>query len=242
VLGLGLADPFGGNFAPMAEVRGAALGVVSVRRQNMHQALIQHALGPVLGGLAKPPGQGPGRDLHPRTGARQALNCGVVGFDPAQALGMGQHRDVAGGQELEEQLVEPLRRHVVWRLYQHIPGIGDRQEMTGAQAGDHIGRYVHVCTGGQLQVDALRIDLLLQLLNGLANLRPAVVVKPRQDVWRAGDGRHPIGNERPGHGERHGQVRCAVVDAWQNMAVQIDHGCSSTRCSTARLRVDRLRP
>jgi hypothetical protein len=25
------------------------------------------------------------------------------------------------------------------------------------------------------------------------------------------------------------------------MAVQIDHGCSSTRCSTARLRVDRLR-
>jgi hypothetical protein len=26
------------------------------------------------------------------------------------------------------------------------------------------------------------------------------------------------------------------------MAVQIDHGCSSTRCSTARLRVDRLRP
>jgi len=117
VLGLGLTYPLGGNFAPLAKVRGAALGVVSVRRQNMHQALIQHALGPVLGRLAEPAGQGAGRDLHPCARAGEALNCGVVGFDPAQALGMGQHRHVAGSQQLEEQFVEPLRCHVVWRLY-----------------------------------------------------------------------------------------------------------------------------
>jgi hypothetical protein len=148
VLGLVLTDPFGGNFAPMAEVRGAALGVVSVRRQNMHQALIQHALGPVLGRFAERAGQGAGRDLHPGAGTGQALNCGVVGLDPAEALWMGQHRHVAGGQQLEEQLVEPLRRHVVWRLHQHIPGIGNRQQMTGAQARHHVGCNVHVGTRG----------------------------------------------------------------------------------------------
>jgi hypothetical protein len=61
---------------------------------------------------------------------------------------MGQHRHVAGGQQLEEQLVEPLRRHVVWRLHQHVAGIGNRQEVTGAQARHHVGCNVHVGTRG----------------------------------------------------------------------------------------------
>jgi len=75
--------------------------------------------------------------------------------------------------------------------------------MAGAEAGHHVGRNVHIRASGQLQVDALCIDLLLQVLHGLTNLRSGVVVKPRKDVRRAGDGRHPIGDKSPSHGERH---------------------------------------
>jgi hypothetical protein len=65
VLSLLLTDAFGGSIAPAAELGRPALSVVGVGGQNVHEALVEHALGPVFGGLAEAANDGSRGDLHP---------------------------------------------------------------------------------------------------------------------------------------------------------------------------------
>ena len=67
----------------------------------MHQPFAQQALAPVAGPLAELPGQGATGHLHPRALAHQPRKHFMVVFNPDQALGMGDHRRVAGGYQLE---------------------------------------------------------------------------------------------------------------------------------------------
>ena len=70
---------------------------------------------------------------------------------------------------------------MVWRFYQHVanrpPTADDRSAGRPQCRG-----YVHVRAGGELQGNAVRIDLLLQILHGLADLRPGIVIQARRNA------------------------------------------------------------
>jgi hypothetical protein len=81
---------------------------------------------------------------------RQILDGGVVRLDPRQALRMGQDGNVAGNDQLEEQIVQSERGDMVWGLDQNVARISQRQQLARTQAGHEIGHNVYVGTDYQL--------------------------------------------------------------------------------------------
>ena len=78
-------------------------------------------------------------------------------------------------------------------------------------------------TRDKAERDARIVEGALQFQRRLPDLRTGVVIKPRKDVRRARHHRHPSRYRGPGHLQRNGEIRCAIVDTGQHMAMQIDH-------------------
>lgn len=80
---------------------------MGVRRQNMHQALIEEALGPVLGRGAKTPREGASRDLNPGALLGGVDEPGVVRvIHPGQPFRVGDDGHVAGRQDIEDEVLK----------------------------------------------------------------------------------------------------------------------------------------
>src|SRR3974377_1780142 len=86
------------------QVGRALTHVVRIGGQNVHKALSQHALSPIAGTPAEASKQRAGGDLHPDAALCQPLDDLVFALDPGKPLGMGQHRYVAGEQDIEKKL------------------------------------------------------------------------------------------------------------------------------------------
>lgn len=82
---------------------------------------------------------------------------------------------------------------------------------------------MHICARRQCQRNAALVELELQLANLPDDVRSGVVIQARQDVWRAGDGRHAVFDEGVGHLQRNRQICRSVVECRQDVAVKIDH-------------------
>ena len=184
-----------------------------IRGQNVNETFIKHALRPVFGAPTKSAYERACGDLHPDTGCRQLLDCLVLRTDPSEPLWMGQDRDIAGHQKIEEEVLKPSRRRMMRRLDQNIAGIGKCQELAGRKIIREILYHVNVGAGNQAQADLMSIQLVLQGLNSLADLRTRVLIKARQDVWRASDDRNAIGHKGARHVERDANIRGAIVNA-----------------------------
>jgi hypothetical protein len=53
-------------------------------------------------------------------------------------------------------------------------------------------------------------------------------------VWRAGNHRDPVGHERACHRDSDAKIGCAIINARQNVAMQVDHTKARTRfCAEA---------
>lgn len=85
--------------------------------------------------------------------------------------------------------------------------------MSGAQTANKIRNDVDVSAGDEAQGDGLLIQNGLQVVDRLSDLWAGVVIEPRQDVRCAGHDRHAIVDRCACHGERHGDVCGAVIDA-----------------------------
>ena len=99
----------------------------------------------------------------------------------------------------------------------------DAPRLARTQASGQIRCQVHVGADHELQRYLPALELRGQLGDGAAYAVAVVVVEPRIDVRRAGDHVHAVGHGRARHRQAGGQVGGAVVDAGQQMAVQVDH-------------------
>ena len=108
-------------------------------------------------------------------------------------------------------------------LHQHIARIGQREQSSGGKTRNKIRDDVIVCTSHQAQPHAGLIEHVLQLGHAFANLRPGIVIEPRQNMWGARHDLHAVGNEQLGHGDGGLDVRSAIVDTRQNVIMQIYH-------------------
>jgi hypothetical protein len=199
------------------------MGIMGVGRQDMDEAFIQHPFGPVLSARAERASERPGCDLHPNAVVGEALHHGVVAFDPGQPLWVGQDRNVASNQDLEKELFEPDWSHVVRRLDEYVAGVGKCQKMTRPQSRNKVLNHMVICARHELEGYAMLIERALQLSHGRDDLRAGVVIDARQDVGSARDDVHAVVNECPRHCERDLDVARPVIDARQQVAMQVDH-------------------
>ena len=136
---------------------------------------------------------------------------------------MRQDGNIPSHDDTEEEILESCRRHVMRWFDQYIARIGQCEQSSGGQARNNIRDDVIVCTSHQTQRHPRIIEHVLQIGYGLANLRSGIVIEPRQNMWGARHDPHAVGNEQLCHGDGGLDVRSTVVDARQNMIMQIDH-------------------
>ena len=186
-------------------------------------AFVDEAFAPVLHPSAEAAGERAGGDLHPGPAPGQAHEQVVMVLDPGQALGMGDHRDDAGGHQLEHHAFEVGRGHVVRRFQQQVARTGQGRDAAAADALEQAQVQVHVGTFDQAQGDAFLIQLRLQGGDGRHDAVAGVVVQARVDVRGAGHRGDAVGGGHARHVQRHGQIGGAVVDGRQQVVVQVKH-------------------
>ncbi len=212
MLSLACANQGRSEITPLAQIWRALTRIMSIRGENADVPLIQHSLGPISRISAEGARERAGRELHPDPALGHPLYGVVMPANPRQTLRVGQDRNVAGCQNAEKELLHPRRRDVVGRFHEDVAGVGERDEVAGLKAGDEVGHDVIVGPHDELQGNALAVEHVLQPLDGRADLRAGVMVNAWQDVRRAGDMRHAIGDKGLRHGQRDRKVACTVVD------------------------------
>jgi len=125
VLCLFIACTFSDAVPPAKQIGRAVLGIVSITRNKVDAALIEHPFRPVPGVAAKRASKSPCGDLHPGAGADQPPDHLIAGGDPRQPLGMGENGHITRNAQAEEEFLQLWRRGVVGRLNQHVAGIGN---------------------------------------------------------------------------------------------------------------------
>lgn len=85
------------------------------------------------------------------------------------------------------------------RLNEYITGISERKQPPGAQSGDKIGTHVDIGARYETQRNCLRVKARLKLDGRLANRRTGIVVKPRQNMRRAGYNLYALRDGGLGH-------------------------------------------
>jgi hypothetical protein len=146
---------------------------------------------------------------------------------------MGQDRHVAGDQQVEEEILELHRGDVMRGLDQHVARVGERQQAAGSEAGREVRHHVDVGAGDELERDILPRKGQLQCLRCLANLGAAILVEPRQNVRRAGHDGDTVSRRQARHVQRRTKIPRTVVDARQQMAMQVYHAPSAPTLACA---------
>ena len=136
---------------------------------------------------------------------------------------MGQDRHISGNEDIEEEVLKPDRSDMVGRLDENITGVRERQKVPRPQARNKILNDVIVGAGDQLERDRMFIQCELQLRHGIDDLRAGIVIDAGKDVWRTGHNRYAVAHKGARHLQRDRQIARTIVDAGQNVAVQIDH-------------------
>ena len=74
-------------------------------------------------------------------------------FDPAQALGMGQDRNITSDHQIEKHVLEPGWRNMMGRFNQHVARVAKRKQVARAKFGHKRWGDVVVGASYQLQRD-----------------------------------------------------------------------------------------
>ncbi len=90
---------------------------------------------------------------------------------------MGQNRHIAGSHQIEEEGFEVRRHRMMRRLDQHVARIGERNQLSGAQAGHEILTHMHIGPMHQTQRDGFSLKALLQRRDRLPDRRSGIMVK-----------------------------------------------------------------
>lgn len=210
-----------------------------VRSDNVGATFAEHALTPVSRTTAEGPGQGSRRNLHPDAAIGQSGQEIIMRLDPRQSFRMRQDGREASRRNAEEEIAETRRRGDVRRLDEDIAGVCEREEVTSTQRRDKIRNDVIVGASDELQRNAVSVQLFLKISNRVADIGAGVMIDAREDMRRAGHDGDAVRNPRARHGERDVQSFGPVVDAWQDMTVQIYHmtGIVPTRAPDRNIQV-----
>lgn len=126
---------------------------------------------------------------------------------------MRQNWDIAGNRDLEEELLQPWRGHVMGWLDQDVPRVREGQQVTGSNSAHEIRDNVVVSAGEKPKGEAGCVDFCLEVGDGCANLRASIRVNAWKNMRCACDRGHAVVHPCPCHVQRHLYTFRTVIDA-----------------------------
>ena len=224
--GLALADQAGRFVQAVAQAGGAVLQVMGVAGQDGDHALLQQLVRQCLGlGAEAASDRGRG-DLQQAALLEQRFELGGLAHQALVALGVGDHRDHAFGQQPGGELFHAEGDFAVWQLqeeYGFALPLADEGDGLALDAGHEFDAEAHLGGGGHLEGDVFVGQGLAEHGERGVDGRRGVVVAPRVDVRGADQVGDAFGHGPACEGQRGGQVGRAVVDAGEQMIVEVDH-------------------
>ncbi len=95
--------------------------------------------------------------------------------------------------------------------------------MPALQARHEVRRYVVVCAWQEPQINARIVEAFLQTVNRLPDPWAGIAIHAGKNVGRANHGIDILISISPRYCKRFREISRTVIDAGQNMAMQIDH-------------------
>lgn len=218
-----LAVSLGYDVAGFAEAWGAGRDVVGVGGEDVDPAVAEEGVADLLGGAAHVAEEGAAGDLDEEAVAEPVLHAVEVALEGGVALGMGEDGREAGELELVEGLGEGGGEAVVGQLDEQVGGAVDG-ELFGVGDGfvDVVVAEMEVAADAEGEVDVFGGE-------GVAEGGEALGVA----LWVVGigaagvGGAHDVGDavfkRDAGHGDRGFEVGRAVVEAEEQVVVDVNH-------------------
>ncbi len=215
VQGLGRSDELLRPLPSFPKVRWTRPHIVSVSRQNVHDPLLQHPLGPIARPPAEAPAQRARGDLHPNAVRCEPLDHLVLGFNPGQPLWMGEDGHVSRQKNIEEQVFQAGRRDMVRRFGQRVSRVAERQQMAALEAAHEVRNDVIVGSRSKLERDTGVFKPRLKPGQRFPNAGPCIVIQAGQDMRGTSDAFDTLFHIGTGHRQRSLQIGGSVVDTWK---------------------------
>ncbi len=215
-----LAVVFDERGVSVAEVGGAGGDVVRVGGEEVHPVMLEEEMGGGFGAGSEAAEERAGGDLDDASVADPLVHHLGLGLEGGVALGMGEDGNDSAGDELVEGLADGGRDAVVGELDEQVLMVVD-----GVFAG--VAELVLDVVVGEMEVAAEAegdesgnggLDLGEAFAVDLGVVGPAVV-----GVRGADDVRDAVGGGRLDHGAGGFEVLGAVVEAIEQMVVNVDH-------------------
>ena len=122
------------------------------------------------------------------------------------------------------------------RLQQKIAASAKRRNPACPQSIVDFRDQMHVGAVTQGQPDTLVIENQLQLVHAAADVRTAVFIQAGIDVWRAKSRLDTVFGCNTSHLQRRRERWRAIIDAGEEVAVDVNHGLSTSRTTDLRVR------
>jgi len=207
-----------------AHQRTPRLRPVRVGSDEMRKPLENQPFGEVSDLGAEGSDQASGGQLEEAAGVHQRLHDLRLAQYSQIPFGMGEDPDQPYRVQVAQQPVE-REVYLVGQLQKHVSVmVRQRDDFARADLPDEIGLDPHIPPRKDSQGNAFPVEEFLELPTGGAN---GVAVVPRvtaQLVRSCHYGRDPVGGGQSGHGQRLGLIGRTVVDAGQQMTVDVDEG------------------
>jgi hypothetical protein len=126
-------------------------------------------------------------------------------------------------QKILDGQIQARRRHVMGRLKEKIARSAKGGHAARAKALAEIRRQMRIRAAGQAKRYARGVEGVLESGDIPGDVMAPVVIDPWEYVRRAGDDFDAILDGDARHGEGRLKILRAIIDAWQDVAMQINH-------------------
>ena len=136
---------------------------------------------------------------------------------------MCQNRHITSRHQIKQRGLKSRRWYMARQFDESVSRLSNRQEVTAPKAVHPTGGEVHIGPGNETKFNVFPNEFSLKFNDSVANFHAGIGVDPRHDVRSTRDNGDAIGDVRSRHGERCLEIRCAIIQARQDMAMKIDH-------------------
>lgn len=226
-LGLGLADQAGGMLHAFAEQWRAVLLVVGVGGEDGDHAFLQQVVCKLLGRRAEASGYRGCRDLQQAALVEEGLEFAWGAHQTLVAFGVGDHRDDVARQQPGGKAFCAEGDFTVGEFQQQdflaLP-LAEEGHLVLGDADHQLHAEAYFCGGADAQVDAGLFQAAGQLRQGAGDGGRGVVVATRVDMGCADQVGDAVTYRHACQGKRGFEVGRPVVDAREQVVVEVDHG------------------
>ena len=202
---------------------------------EMDQAIAQQAFGPRPHTSAEYAIKRSCGNLHPHAAADEFSNQIIMRCETRQPFRMGQDWNISSSDQTQQKVIQTWRQQRVRRLDQDIARAVERRHITRPQPLDEIRLDMHIRAGNQPQRNSFPGNDILEAHDSASNGGAGVVVKSRQNMRCTHDDCHAICGQQPRHAQRDRDIRGAIIDGRQYVAMQINHSERTERLQRSNL-------